>query len=367
MKKSIIVTGVLWSTLATPLVLVLGLVLVLATTCVHAPGVSSFSSSDVVVQPWESKQSTQRGHWYYVETPEAVCANGTPAGMGLNVGGSQSDVVLYLSGGGACWDSASCSYFQTAANLDVTYDADQLSDELHPLIDSGLLDRGADVNHWQTASYAYLPYCTADLHTGRTTTSYGGFGSGSEVHHRGADNIEVYLEKLAHLFPDVERIWVVGISAGGYGASWHFPALRNTFPDAEVHLFTDAAPWLSVEADRLEQWRNSWEMEPPIGCERCIDVPDYLPTYLATEYPDSRFAMSVYSRDPVLSAYLGVLPRTVDQSIDEFVEERFSHDNTRVFVASGMEHETLLNLDDNIRSDDGDELSYFMWRWIAGW
>ncbi len=360
-------TGGKRSVAMVPLVLAATMVAALATSCVQPPGVSSFSSGEVVVQPWESKNSTERGRWYYAETPGAVCANGTPTGMGLNVGASQRDVVVYLSGGGACWDTASCSYFQTAANLDVTYDASQLGEELYPLVDAGLFDRRAGVNPWRRASYVYIPYCTADLHTGRTTTSYRRFGIGSVIHHRGAENMENHLEVLADLFTEVERIWLVGISAGGYGAAWHFEHIRQVFPGAEVHLFSDAAPWLPLENGRWETWQESWAPEPPPGCQRCGETPHYLPTYLAKTYPDSRFAMSVYGRDPVLSAYLGELPRSVDESIDTFVDQRFSYDNTRAFVASGMEHEVLLNLDDDVRSDDGDQLAYFMWRWVMGW
>lgn len=368
MNKSSVLKGIAWLVGLAGLLAVGAVIAVMSTTCVHAPGVSTFSSSsDVEVVSWQGQSEARRDRWYYLEQPDSVCANGTSAGLGLNVGSSQRELVVYLSGGGACWDSASCSYFQTAANIDANYDADQLSAELDPLVDAGLFDRRADVNYFKTASYAYLPYCTADLHTGRKTTSYDRIGGGPTIHHRGGDNIDRYLETLATLFPEAETIWLIGISAGGYGATWHFERVVQDFPDAEVHLFTDASPWLPLDDERLDQWKTNWGLQAPEGCPRCADEPDYLPTYLANAYPDSRFALSVFERDPVLSAYLGVLPRTVDQSVEEFVDERFSHPNTRAFIARGTDHETLLSLDENVRSKDGDELSYFLWRWIDGW
>ncbi len=335
--------------------------------CVNPPGVSAISPEEVAVSAWEGRAKSERGTWYYVDDQEMVCANGSTAGMGLNVGSSQRDLVIYMSGGGACWDAARCHYGQTAANLDVDYDEGQMGRELYPLEEAGLFDRRSPVNHWKRASYAYVPYCTADMHMGRQPTTYESLRSSQVIHHRGADNFERVLERLKRWFPDAERIWMVGISAGGYGATWHFDRVATRFPEAEVHLFADAAPWLSADGERLQAWSEHWGLEVPAGCTRCRREPEYLPVYLAQRYPESRFALSVFARDPVLSAYLGILPREVQALVEEAVASQYAAPNMRSFIADGMNHETLLHLNEDVRSTKGDRLLYFWWRWIVGW
>ena len=343
------------------------LALGLAASCVHAPGVGLFGSDDADVSYWEGIDYVDKNQWYFQRLEDTTCANGTSTGLGVNVGESQRDVVIYLSGGGACWDDRSCRYFQTAANLDVIYDSDQLSKELTPLVEAGLFDRDADVNPLPDASYAYIPYCTADLHTGRKTTSYEGFGGGEDIRHHGFYNLQAYLDVLPRYFPNAERVWLIGISAGGYGITWNFDHIRAAFPDAEMHVFSDASPWIPIEDDRWELWKRNWGLETPEGCDDCNSAPGYLPAHLAATYPETRFAMSVFSRDSVLSAYMGVLPGEVESAVAEFVEKNYDGDNTRAFVADGAKHETLLELSDGVKSKEGIELSDFLRQWIAGW
>ena len=335
--------------------------------CVNPPGVGTFDSDAGDVDEWESVDEAVAGDWYYKPMDETVCANGSSAGLGLNVGDDSRDLVVYLSGGGACWDAVSCRHFRFAANLDEDYHSGRMAEEIQPLFDAGLFDRDADVNPWPEGSYAFIPYCTGDLHTGRKETTYGGFGGGKVVRHYGHDNMGYFLDELPGLFPDVERVWLVGISAGGYGASWNFSRFQRAFPDAELHLYADASPWLPVEESRWSDWRDNWDPEIPAGCDRCAGSPEMLADHLARTYPESRFALSVFLRDPVLSAYLGEMPGSVESSVKTFVDEHWSHDNTRAFVAEGREHEALLMLGDGVESTDGDDLAAFLDRWVAGW
>ncbi len=349
----------------------LALALWLCSGCVNPPGVGLFSSGEIAVHNWngespdESEESTPEG-WSYKEVDGTSCANGTPVGMGLNYGETKRDVVIYLSGGGACWDSTRCTYLQAAANLDVTYNARQMGAELYPLMEVGFFDRDAVVNPWPDASYAYIPYCTGDLHIGRRMMPYDGFRSGELINHLGGYNLERYLEELGQFFPHAERVWLVGISAGGYGITWNFEHFKNAFPDAEMHVFTDASPWLPISGERWLLWQSNWGVQMPSGCSRCVEEPDFMPEFLAEEHPDTRFATAVYSRDSVLAAYLGVLPRGVEGEVERFVSRRYGHRNTRAFVVDGTEHEVLLGLDRGLRCQDGESLVNFMHRWATG-
>src|SRR6478752_8591829 len=45
--------------------------------------------------------------WQYVPVDGAQCMNGTPTGIGVNLGTS-GDLVIYLEGGGACFNDGTC-------------------------------------------------------------------------------------------------------------------------------------------------------------------------------------------------------------------------------------------------------------------
>ena len=334
--------------------------------CINPPGMGLIPTGEVEVGPWDGLDKSEAGAWYYMELEDTTCANGSSSGLGLNVGEDRDELVIYLSGGGACWDVASCTFFKTAANLNVTYGLRQLGIELHALVEGGFMNRTDKVNPLPDATYAFVPYCTGDLHTGRTMTAYDGLAGGELIHHQGARNIDEYLRVLTELFPDVERVWLVGISAGGYGVSWNFDRFREAYPDAEMHVYTDASPWLELRDNRWTKWKDNWGLTIPDGCEGCEESPTALPEYLADKYPNSRFAMSVYARDPVLSAYLGVLPAEVESAVNTFVDERYSKPNTSAFIADGSHHEALLNLNDGVKCSDGESLADFIARWVNG-
>lgn len=343
------------------------MILAVTTACIYPPGLRSKTNLEIDVEEIKGEGELDRDRWHYIEMEETVCANGSTAGMGLNFGESRREIVVYLNGGGACWDASSCNLFRTAANLDVTYGAGRMGEELYPLVKSGLLDRDSEVNPWPQASFAYIPYCTGDLHSGRATTDYDSFGGGKPIHHRGAENLEHFLERLTEVFPEAEKIWLVGISAGGYGITWNFPLFRQAFGEAEIHVFSDASPWLPVEQHLWAEWKRNWQMEMPKGCVMCDVAPDHLLRYLLEAYPESRFGVSVFERDSTLAAFMRVMPVEIEKNIEWFLDERFYGDNTSAFIAHGNEHEALLFLDSGLISKDGQLLSEFLKRWADGY
>src|SRR5688572_22279448 len=47
------------------------------------------------------------GEWTWLDVPGAVCGLGQPTGFAVNVG-TGTDVLMYMEGGGLCWDELSC-------------------------------------------------------------------------------------------------------------------------------------------------------------------------------------------------------------------------------------------------------------------
>lgn len=333
--------------------------------CVLPTGLRGGSGNSIAVYTAVSEEMST-GQWHYLQPPGTNCANGSPAGFGLNPGTSPDQLVIYLNGGGACWDAPSCNLLQTAANLGQTYDAKRLGQELAPIVESGLFDREDDNFPWSEASFAFIPYCTGDLHTGNQITLYNSFGGEKPTYHLGAENIRVFLEVLSTFTPEPRQIWLIGTSAGGYGAAWHYARFQAAFPSAQIHLFADASPWVAMDDDLWKSWRTNWAMEMPPDCPRCEESPDHLIPVLLDTYPDARFAMAAHERDATLSAFVGILPREFQEDLHWFLEHRFQSENAAAFIAPGNDHETLLHLNTGLSSLDGQDLGQFLRRWARG-
>ncbi len=94
----------------------------------------------------------------------------------------------------------------------------------------------------------FLPYTTGDLHWGSNDKVYTGSDpdTGEEttvtVYHRGFDNFLFVLNYLKENYSssDVTDIFVVGQSAGAYGATVNFPWIREAYPDSSVNALADA-------------------------------------------------------------------------------------------------------------------------------
>jgi hypothetical protein len=152
------------------------------------------------------------------------------------------DLLIYFSGGGACWDSATCvgsaltpasTYFpattESAEVLNLAASADA----------SGILAARSD-NPYAGFDKIYIPYCTGDVHIGSSDTVYDyppllNFGAAASewtIRHRGYDNLLAVLKWLEKQLDGdnpgaLDEISVAGSSAGGYAALLNFPVVRE--------------------------------------------------------------------------------------------------------------------------------------------
>ncbi|MCJ7452478.1 MAG: pectinacetylesterase family protein [Steroidobacteraceae bacterium] len=166
--------------------------------------------------------------------------------------GTSKNLVVFFEGGGACWDAYSCSYpnqFYTSA---IPSNADPANYE-------GIfkLDNAANpVKDW---TFVYIPYCTGDVHVGSADKTY---YPGLTLHHRGYDNFMVVLDWIRNHVDAPKNILVTGSSAGGYGATAHFPWLAEAYPNAHMYVIADASQGVSTTT-----WdtygRVSWNPQLP--------------------------------------------------------------------------------------------------------
>jgi cysteine-rich repeat protein len=239
--------------------------------------------------------------WEYVEVPGTTCMNGDPAGFGVSLNPDSTDVMIYLEGGGACFNDV-CDF--SAFSIPFVAPGDGIFnrvDLLNPVFDWNMI---------------YVPYCTGDIHGGDAATTLGG----SERQFRGYANVATYLERWVATFAGADRVLVTGISAGGFGAGLDFSQIADAFgadvpgEGPQMILIDDSGPPLGsdVIAPCLQQqFRDVWGLDDTVlaacGAD-CSDPNDFATgvfAHVATRYPEARIGVFSNGADAIIRAFMG--------------------------------------------------------------
>jgi hypothetical protein len=281
--------------------------------------------------------------WTFVDFETSRCMNDTPTGIAVNPSSTnQTDLVIFLTGGNACFNTTSCA---VTVNKD-GYDAAKFEDD--PVRDAELFSRtgSSPISDW---SFVYVPYCTGDLHFGdRKNIEVGG----QERTFRGGVNMHEYLERLVPTFPDVTRVLLVGVSAGGLGAALNYDQVKKAFgDDVDVYLLDDSGPPMSADfiAPCLQQhFKDTWGYEHtlPEACEGCggDEFAEGLVDYLTSTYADQRLALISSTEDATIRNFLGFGADDC-AGIDEFVPAAYPGEQ----YAEGLEELRATYEGDNFR------------------
>ena len=246
--------------------------------------------------------------WTWVPFPDSACGNGSPTGIGVNLHPGSTRVLIFLQGGGACWDGLTCYGVHTAANLTTGYGPAQFASEISAFQQFVILSRSNAQNPWHDANLVYVPYCTGDVHGGDRIIDYT-FSGVHTTYHVGARNMDAFLARLALTFPHADRVTLSGISAGGFGAGIHWERVANAFPGVRVDLLDDSGPPIQPPGDRWATWRDNWNAQLPPGCATCRDHLDALLPYYAQHFPaPARFGLLSYTYDTTISTFFGQTP-----------------------------------------------------------
>jgi hypothetical protein len=319
-----------------------------------APVVADAGPTDPLRAPAEQ--------WTWLPVEGMRCGNGAPTGVGVNLTSRSRRVLIILQGGGACWDVASCFVLRGAANLESGYGAAQFEGDRRGLEGSALLDRNATDNPFRDASFVFVPYCTGDMHSGTQVFRYEALGATRDVHHVGGRNLDALLPRLRATIPDAERVWLYGISAGGYGVVLNWRKVSGALAPAPVDALSDCGVPVTPPDGRYVQWRRSWASPPVEGCPECER--DFTAVLLAQlrAMRTRRFAQLAYTDDGVLSLFYGLGPGGFAPLVRALHERLATEPNARTFVLSGSEH-VMAGAPRALRATDGTVL----FDWITQW
>ncbi|MEM9385448.1 MAG: pectin acetylesterase-family hydrolase [Pseudomonadota bacterium] len=161
--------------------------------------------------------------------------------------GSSRRLLIFLDGGGACWDAQTCvgTPLLNASTYNLT--VDETPEEL--AASGGVFAADNPDNPYADYTKVAVPYCSGDVHWGSRDTTYTLAFPPLEwtVRHRGTDNFLSVLhwlrtqgDEVGVDFEAVRNLTVMGASAGAYGTMIAFPYVAELAPRARLRLLADA-------------------------------------------------------------------------------------------------------------------------------
>ncbi len=283
--------------------------------------------------------------WTWVDVPGTSCGDGSQTGIGIDPGDGPG-LLVFLTGGGACFDYVSCFVAHAAGSG--SFGRSDFEALISAKAPGSILDRSDPLNPYRSMSFVFIPYCTGDVHGGNNVVDYPDASGGTQRwHHVGLVNVEAVLPWISAAFPVPNPIVVSGSSAGGYGALLNYDSFRHTFPAADALLVDDSGPPLvgsDISPALLAVWIAAWRIDRAVTpiCPECLTDLSKLFPVLAGRYPHDRLALLSSAQDLVIRSFLGY----VDGSAFEAAIGRLEGvidpiPNARYFVVAGTTHTML--------------------------
>lgn len=269
---------------------------------------------------------------------ETICARGTPYQFFVRPGDPEK-LMVYFQGGGACWNALSCR--EDGGTFDDRVEDDEIDNY------DGIFNFENEANPVADYSFVFVPYCTADIHTGSSQMSY----ARTEINHNGANNTAAVLGWVYANYEAPAELIVTGSSAGAYGAIYHAPYLLAQYPEADALVLGDAGIGvIPPDWQVLNDW-NIFENLPDFvpGMES-LDTSNFSNNVLyssqAAAYPDAQFAQFTNALDEVQIGFFlfsgsGLTPEMWVEGMETSLDELDPIENYSSYVAPGGGHTIL--------------------------
>ena len=295
-------------------------------------------TADVVPPPVDAEPvRAPADQWTWVDVPGSACANGRPTGFGINPRAGSRDVLVFLQGGGACWDGVTCwGPVSTSFYVSTGYGRlEFVTDAARPAM---LFMRREAANPFRDFNLVYVPYCTGDVHAGNRVATYDFFGA-RPTHHMGARNLSMFLPRIAATFPDAGRVYLAGDSAGGFGSALNLPRVQQAFPRVRVDVVDDSGPPIEPTAGRWANWAHTWGVEIPSECPACETSIDAFVDYYRSRFSANRVAVLSFQNDAIISTFMGLSSGDFASRLTGLADraER-TWPSARSFIAPGIVH-----------------------------
>jgi hypothetical protein len=203
--------------------------------------------------------AAQTASWEWQSVRGTKCRDGSETGYFLKRRPFDRNLVIYLEGGGACFNGLTCLSNPKSVG-------DQYPGQ------NGIFQERDDnpVNGW---NFVHVPYCSGDIFAG-SQENVQVPGVLGRQHFVGYRNMLRILDQVKAQLPELENVLVTGVSAGGFGAIFHYPTAKERWPDSNVVLLNDSGIPLEDEwlAPCLQKtFRTLWGIDAalPEDCTEC--------------------------------------------------------------------------------------------------
>ena len=311
---------------------------------------SSDPNNDTKRPPLGMPIQTTMNTWSWVDFPDSSCDDGTPTGIGVNQG-SSSNLLVFMNGGGACWDYETCFILHTASSG--PFGATQFNSMIGQTNANTVFDRNDANNPFKDWSYVFIPYCTGDVHAGNNVAMYTD-NNGMDphmYHHEGHKNILAYVPRIAATWPSPGKLVVSGSSAGGYGTAFNFDTFRQYWPSGKVYMLDDSGPVLEGSAipdGYRAAWYMQWridELLTPLCGDACKTDFSKAVTLLAQKYSKDRMALLSSEQDQTIRGYFLLSPSGFQGELNTVTMDVFDKlPNYKHFYVDGQTHTMLGNV-----------------------
>lgn len=281
---------------------------------------------------------------------ESMCSDGTPYHFYVRPANPEK-LLVYLQGGGACWNGATCD-----RDLEPTYAVNL--EGLDPSQRGGILEFGNAANPFADHTVVFAPYCSGDVHLGSADVTYLAPAVEDhephdvEIRHRGAANVRAVLDwTTAHVFRPTD-LFVTGSSAGAIPSPVYAAILARRYPGARLAQLGDGAGGyrdVNAETRPQDQWRTmDWLREVPAFEAITEEEFSFESLYVAAAraHPDATFARYDTAEDSVQHFFLRISGQPAESLRPLLQENRADIDaqveNVRSFLAGGGVHTILL-------------------------
>jgi hypothetical protein len=280
--------------------------------------------------------------WTWVDIPGSSCADGSATGFGINLNSSSKKVLIFLEGGGACWDANGCWGAVATSFYMNGYTATQMNSDPQ-LTALYILNRSDTTNPFKDFNLVFIPYCTGDAFAGASITDMTVNSAPKGTHFVGSVNMTLFLERLVPTFAAADEVWLGGDSAGGFGAAFNFGRVRTAFAGKTVNVLDDSGQPIEPDPQRWALWLNAWDIALPPDCDECSLGPQAFVDYYRASAPDGKFGLISYQFDSIIAPFMNLSATQFNQELYAQLDHiDATWPNARYFVIAGSSHVGLL-------------------------
>lgn len=300
--------------------------------------------------------------WNWIPKEEMLTRAGFTTGYGANFNKNSTKLIIYLDGGGACFNEITC--FLNSFKFD-EMDFDELINSSGSQGSVGIFNRNSTNNPFKDWNFVYVPYVTGDVHSGNNPSADipNGLSNQKMV---GYNNITEVLKDVSPFFEEkgISEVFLSGASAGGYGTLINYNQVAEYFPELDISMIADSSPMFTntdIYPNCLnERFETTFNFQLPSDYSQYTsDTYPYrsqrIYEYLSRKYPDAQFGFFSYYADETIRYFFGfgaedcadgINPISEDlylTGLTELAESFEDFENWKVYFENGSSHTILFS------------------------